>query len=164
MLTIDTFLPELESLLPETYQILRDANLVVHDAVRGVNLEGSRGLAGGARPDSDVDLTLIVDAALLPATEPERANLLRAVLQTTLDAWESPVDLDTAAVFDTGGCCGLRCLDQRQWDDAVVRGRGVDCFGTYKVQRGFDGYVDIAVQLALMYPMLAIWRREPIKG
>ena len=126
----------------------------------GINLEGSRGLAGGCRTDtSDVDLTLIVDAALLPAAEPERADLLRAVLHTTLDAWRGSVDLDSAAVFDIGGCCDLRCLDQRGWDDAIIRGRGIDCFGVYKIQRGFDGYVAQGVELARMYPMLAIWRR-----
>lgn len=158
---IATFLPELESLLPETHAILAHANLVVHDAVRQVALEGSRGLAGGCRPDSDVDLTLIVDAARLPAAEPMRADLLRGVLLTTLDAWNSPVDLDTAAVFDKGDCCGLRCFDQRQWDDAIVGGRGLDCFGIYKIQRGFNGYVTSGVELRKMYPMLVIWRREP---
>ncbi|MCC6802078.1 MAG: hypothetical protein IT319_04260 [Anaerolineae bacterium] len=158
---IATFLPELETLLPETHVILAHANLVVHDAVCGVNLEGSRGLAGGNRPDSDVDLTLIVDAALLPDSEPMRADLLLGVLQTTLGAWRSPVELDTAAVFDKGDCCGLRCLDQRQWDDAIVGGRGLDCFGIYKIQRGFDGYVTVGVELRKIYPMLVIWRREP---
>ncbi|MFN8448067.1 MAG: hypothetical protein U0521_05640 [Anaerolineae bacterium] len=66
MLSIPEFLPELEILLPEASEILRAANLTVHDAVRQVTLEGSRGLAGGFRPDSDIDLTLIVDAAQLP--------------------------------------------------------------------------------------------------
>ena len=111
------FSPELAALLPETDKILRAAHLTVHDAVHQVTLEGSRGLAGGSRPDSDIDLTLIVEAAQLPTTEPERAHLLRAVLHTTLDAWRSPIDVDMAAVFDKGGCCGLRCFDQRDWDE-----------------------------------------------
>lgn len=159
-LTIPTFLPELEILLPEAGEILRAANLTVHEGVRQVTLEGSRGLAGSFRPDSDIDLTLIVDAAQLPYGEPERAALLRDVLRLTLDHWRSPVDLDLAAVFDKGGCCGLRCFDQRDWDDAVIRGRGVDCFGIYKIQRGFDGYVESGVRLDKAYPMLVIWRRE----
>ncbi len=159
MLTITEFLPDLADLLPETQAILTSANLTVHDAVIGVNLAGSRGLAGGCRLDSDVDLTLIVDAARLPASEPERADRLRDVLRTTLDAWRGAVDLDTAAVFDLGDCCGLRCLDVRGWDDAIIGRRGIDCFGVYKIQRGFDGYVAQGVELARMYPMLAIWRR-----
>ena len=160
MLTILTFLPELESLLSETSQILRAANLTVHEVVRQITLEGSRGLAGGFRPDSDIDLTLIADAAQLPAAEPERAQLLRAVLQTTRSAWRSPVEVDLAVVFDKGDCCGLRCFDQRHWDDAIIRGRGVDCFGIYKTQRGFDGYVESGVQLEKVYPILVIWRRN----
>ncbi len=159
MLTITEFLPDLAALLPETQAILANANLTIHDAVIGVNLEGSRGLAGDCRPDSDVDLTLIVDAGKLPISEPDRADRLRAVLRTTLDQWRGSVELDTAAVFDHGGCCGLHCLDQRGWDDAVIGGRGIDCFGVYKIQRGFDGYVAQGVELARMYPMLAIWRR-----
>ena len=77
MLTIREFLPDLAALLPETAQLLRAANLTVDDAVRQVTLEGSRGLARRNRPDSDVDLTLIVDAALLPVREPDRAQRLR---------------------------------------------------------------------------------------
>lgn len=155
---IATFLPELEALLPQTCEILHAANFTVHDAVRQVTLEGSRGLAGGNRPDSDIDLTLIVDS--LPPAEPERAQLLHDVLQVTLDQWRSPIDPDLAAVFDKGDCCGLRCFDQPQWDDAIIRGRGTDCFGIYKIQRGFDGYVESGVQLAKVYPILVIWRRD----
>jgi hypothetical protein len=142
-----------------TARILQAANLTVHDLVMQVTLEGSRGLGNYAHPDSDIDLTLIVDAARLPTHEPERADLLRAVLNTTLDHWRSPVDVDLAAVFDLGTCCGLRCFSQREWNDAIIRGRGVDCFGLYKVQRGFDGYVTSGVVLAKVYPILTIWRR-----
>ncbi len=159
MLTITDFLPELAAELPAADAILRAANLVVHDAVEQVTLEGSRGLRQDNRPDSDIDLTLIVAANQLPAAEPDRADLLRAVLRTTLDHWRSPIDLDLAAVFDTGTCCGLRCFSERRWNDAVIRGRGVDCFGIYKLQRGFDGYVTSGVELAKVYPILTIWRR-----
>ncbi len=159
MQTITAFLPELAELLPETARILRQANLTIHDIVTQVTLEGSRGLAGGAHPGSDVDLSLVVDAAKLPAAEPERANLLRAALQTTLDYWQSPIDVDLAAVFDLGTCCGLCCFSERAWNDAVIRGRGLDCFGIYKVQRDFDGYVTSGVELAKVYPILTIWQR-----
>ncbi|MFN8448068.1 MAG: hypothetical protein U0521_05645 [Anaerolineae bacterium] len=42
----------------------------------------------------------------------------------------------------------------------MIGGRGVDCFGIYKIQRGFDGYVESGVELKKVYPMLTIWRRE----
>lgn len=159
VLTITEFPPELAELLPETLAILRGAHLTIPDIVTQITLEGSRGLAGGANIDSDLDLTLLVDAARLPTSEPERGDLLRAVLQITLDAWRSPVDLDLAAVFDLGTCCGLRCFNERAWNDAIIRGRGVDCFGVYKIQRGFNGYVTSGVELAQMYPLVTIWRR-----
>ena len=159
LLTLIDFLPELAELLPETAQILRQVHLTVPDIVTQVTVEGSRGLAGGANIDSDIDLSLLVDAARLPDTEPERGDLLRAVLQITLDAWRSPVDLDLAAIFDKGSCCGLRCFNERAWNDAIIRGRGLDCFGIYKIQRGFDGYVTSGVELAKIYPILTIWRR-----
>ncbi|MBZ0288985.1 MAG: hypothetical protein K8I30_15310 [Anaerolineae bacterium] len=158
---ITTFEPELAAMLPETAILLGQANLTIHEAVCQVTLLGSRGLAGDYRPKSDIDLSLMVDANLLPATEPERAQWLRAVIDTTLTNWRSPLDVDVAAVFDKGGCCGMRCFNERHWNDAVINRRGEDCFGVYKVQRGFDGYVNQGVRLASMYPMLPIWRRTP---
>jgi predicted nucleotidyltransferase len=161
--TITDFAPELAWLLPITYQILRMTSLTVYETVCQINLEGSRGLAGGYRPDSDIDLTLIVDRQKLPAHEPERGELLREVLETTLSHWNVPLSiyLDLAVVFDKGDCCDMRCFNERSWKAAVIRGRGVDCFGIYKIQRGFDGYVESGVLLEKMYPMLTIWRREP---
>jgi hypothetical protein len=158
-LVISQFLPELSVLLPETQALLCAANLTVHDAVCQVTLLGSRGLAGGCRAASDIDLSLMVDVSLLPAEEPQRANVLRTVLNTTLEAWQALVDVDLAAVFDLGNCCGMRCFNQRTWNDAIIGERGADCFGIYKTQRGFNGYVTQGVRLSAMYPMLAIWRR-----
>lgn|SRR5690606_21147330 len=153
MLTIADFLPELALSLPETHRLLQTGKLTIHDAVRQVTL------AGGCRPDSDIDLSLMIEPQMLPPDEPERSNLLREVLQTTLSAWHSPVDLDIAAVFDKGDCCGLRCFSERHWNDSIIQGRGIDCFGIFKIQRGFDGYVESGVRLDLVYPMLVIWRR-----
>jgi hypothetical protein len=124
-----------------------------------VNLEGSRGLAGGCRADSDIDFSLLVDLQKLPPAEPERGQLLREVLETTLNHWRSPVDVDLAAVFDKGDCCGLRCFNERNWNDDVIQGRGIDCFGIFKIQRGFDRYVETGVELKRIYPTLIIWRR-----
>jgi len=58
------FSPTLAQQLPVIYALLRIANLTVHPSVARIVLHGSRGLAGGARQDSDIDLSLIVD---LPA-------------------------------------------------------------------------------------------------
>jgi hypothetical protein len=157
---ISQFLPELAILLPETDALLRQANITLHEAVSQITLLGSRGLAGGHHPTSDIDLSLMVDTTQLPSHEPERGDVLREVLETTLNAWQSPLDVDLAAVFDLGTCCGMRCFQERVWNDEIIQGRGVDCFGIYKIQRGFDGYVTEGVRLAVMYPLLVIWQRD----
>ena len=159
MLTINEFLPDLVDLLPETQAILADANLTVHDAVIGVNLAGSRGLAGGYRPDSDVDLTLIVDAGSCPL-----ANRIARIGCATCCGRRSmrgaARSISTRRRFSIRAtAAGCAALISASGTTRSLRGRGIDCFGIYKIQRGFDGYVTQGVELARMYPMLPIWRR-----
>lgn len=158
MLPLTHFLPHLVSTLPVTHQLLLAANLVVHPAVARITLHGSRGLADSYRPNSDIDLSLIVD---VPAwTDPyDLVPLLHAVFETTYTAWRGPIDLDLAIVFDVRGC-GLPCFNERAWRDAVCTCGGVDCFGLYKVQKGFNGLVSHAgIEVRRMYPCLVIWQR-----
>ncbi len=139
--------------LPETARLLRSATLTVHPSVAMITLHGSRGPAGGYRPDSDVDLCLIVEPGGL-SQGPELAALLQGVLDTTLRHWTGPVEADLAAVFDDRGC-GLGCFEGTT---ACTEG-GVDCLGLYKVQRGFHGFVERAgVRVERMQPCLVIWR------
>lgn len=159
MLIITHFEPGFEELLPVSHALCESANLVVHESVERVVLVGSRGLAGGYRPDSDIDLTLIVAAREIPQQEPEREYFLRNVLEITLSQWRGTIELDTAAIFDTFTCCGLRCYQARDYDPAIIKNRGKDCFGLYKIQRGFNGYVRQGIDVARVYPMLCIWRR-----
>lgn len=154
-----TFEPALAVLLPETHALLCSANLVVHPAVARIVLAGSRGPAGGYRPDSDVDLSLVVETRLLPSDEPQRAALLRDVLRTTLDHWQGPVEADLAAVFERREG-GLRAFDVQRYD-AVLFPSGEIGFGVYKIQKGFTGYVPAHIlQPERMYPCLLIWRRR----
>ena len=122
-------------------------------------LHGTRGIKGGARPDSDVDLSLVVDA---PGMERAAlATLLGQVIGVTFDAWRGPVELDLVAVFDVRGC-GLGCFDVAAWgqDEVCPFGSGRDCFGAYKVQRGFDGFVENAgIEVRLMQPSVMVWWR-----
>ena len=146
--------------LPDTHARLRDGGLVVHPAVAKVVLHGSRGPKGGCRPDSDIDLSLVV--APPPMAREALAALLAEVLGTTLRAWRGAVGLDLVAVFDVRGC-GLGCFDVVAWDrDAVCpRGSGRDCFGAFKVQRGFDGFVeDAGVEVRRMQPCVTVWARS----
>lgn len=136
----------------------------MHPAVTRVVLHGSRGPQGGARPGSDIDLSLAVDVP--PSSRVELDRRLREVLATTLDAWRGPVELDLAAVFDIRGC-DLACFDAPRWPEgtACPWGGGRDCFGVHKVQRGFDGFVEGAgVEVARMHPCVTVWRRPTGRG
>lgn len=157
----DRYSSEAEGAAPYTCALLRRGGLVIHPAVAWVALIGSRGAGGAPRPESDIDLSLVVDSAALPPAGPERTALLEAVLHTTLDAWRGPVELDLAAPFDIGGCCGLRCFGALVYDPAVVGERGVDCFGLYKIQCGFQGYVTSGADVRKIYPLIVLWSRSP---
>ena len=143
--------------LPETAELLRFAFLTVHPSVTRITLHGSRGPAGGHRSDSDVDLCLIVDpGGILECSSLDA--LLRDVLITTLNHWRGTVEADLAAVFDTQGC-GLRCFERTAYDKELCSEGGVDCFGLYKIQKGFNGFVEGAgLDVRQMYPCLTVWR------
>ena len=151
--------PEFTRLLPQTCELLQSANLVVHPSVSRITLHGSRGLAGGSRDDSDMDLCLIIDAQ----DETDGSGLetlLCAVLDTTFHHWRSPVDLDLAAVLDKKNC-GLTCFDVTICDERLCRICEVDCFGVYKLQKGCSGIVTgLGVEVRQMYPCLTIWRNR----
>ncbi len=150
---------QLHSLLPETYTLVKSSNLVIHDSVSRVILCGSRGPAGGARPDSDIDITLIVDIAT-SLTREKTTNLLQNVMETTLNNWQSKTELDLAVVFDIRNC-GLKCFDRIEWDEESCLYGGIDCFGLYKTQKGYQGLVTNAgVQVKFMHPSLKIWSGE----
>jgi hypothetical protein len=156
---VENFLPVLQERLPETSALLAGASLSLHPAVERVVLSGSRGLRGGFRPESDVDLALIVEREALPEETDARAAFLRGVLHFTLDAWRGPVDVDLAALFDLRGC-GLPCTDTAYYAAHGCPCGGVSPFGLFKIQRGFDGFVSgpwLLVEKA--QPMLTIWRR-----
>lgn len=152
------FDPFFAACLPATYALLKAAHLTVHSSVCRVVLHGSRGLAGGYRPDSDLDLSLIVaPPALLPPAALD--DLLQEVLETTLHYWQGAVEADLAAVFEVRGC-GLKCFDLTAWEDSFCLLGGEDCFGLYKIQKGFRGRVENAgVQVKRMIPCLTIWKR-----
>lgn len=152
--------PGFAARLPDTHARLRDGGLVVHPAVVQVVLHGSRGINGGCRPDSDIDLSLVV--APPPMEREALATLLAQVIGTTLGAWRGSVGLDLVAVFDVRGC-GLGCFDVVAWgpDEVCPRGSGRDCFGAYKVQRGFSGFVeDAGIEVRRMLPSVTVWKRS----
>lgn len=151
------FYPQLAVVLPETYAILRSSNLTVHPYVRSIVLHGSRGLANRYRADSDIDLSLVVDLPLVSGSK--KLELLKDIYETTLRNWSSNVELDLAVVFDINNC-PLKCFEKNIWDPEICALGGVDCFGLYKIGKGFNGLVTHAgVQVERMYPCLTIWQR-----
>jgi predicted nucleotidyltransferase len=145
-------------LLPETWALLRSSNLTIHPRVFRITLHGSRGLAGGFRPDSDIDLCLLVDTGGL-SDRSGLAALLEDVLYTTLTNWQAPIEADLAAVYDRLGC-ELKCFERESFDEELCPSEGIDCIGLYKVQKGFNGFVenrDIRVQQ--MYPLVQVWEK-----
>ncbi len=84
---------------------------------------------------------------------------LQNVLETTLKSWRATIELDLAVVFDIRNC-GLKCFNQRAWNEQACKPGGIDCFGLYKTQKGFSGLVTNAgIQVKLVYPCLRIWQR-----
>ena len=150
--------PTFAEMLPETYALLRAGKLTVHSNVSRIVLHGSRGLARGFRPDSDIDLSLVVS---IPTGMGEFAiePLLHTAFETTFNAWRSPIEIDLAIIFETRPC-SLKCFEQSTWQENFCDRGSVDCFGLYKVQEGFHGLVTNAgIQVKRMYPCLQIWRR-----
>lgn len=144
--------------LPATHALLQSANLVVHPSVVRIVLHGSRGLADGSRPDSDIDLSLIVDLTA-GLSVPEQQLLLHSVFETTFQAWQADIEPDLAVIFETRACA-LNCFSQTNWHDGLCAIGGLDCFGLYKVQKGFSGLVsNVGIQVKRMYPCLEIWHR-----
>lgn len=145
--------------LPETYRILESSNLIVHPYVYKIVLTGSRGLAGNYREDSDIDLSLLVEGIKLK-NEADEEMLLKKILNITLSAWKSSVELDTVVIFDISSC-GLNCFDSKTFEDRTCKEKGIDCLGLYKIQKGFVGYVPkVGVDIQKVYPMITVWEIE----
>jgi hypothetical protein len=155
----EQLIPDLKTRLPETYELLQSANLVVHDAVEWIVLSGSRGLKGGSGTGSDLDLSLIVNVhSGMPAARKE--THFRTVISQTLEFWNSPIDLDAAIVFDRTDC-GLKCFQLSMFNELSCPFMKTDCFGIYKIQMGYNGFVpEMNIQIRNVFPMLMIWKRS----
>lgn len=155
-LKIQNFEASLASVLPETYSLLAASNLTVHPSISRIILHGSRGLPLGFRPDSDIDLSLITKPPTTLNGKSDLESFLHEVYETTQSNWQAEVEADLAIIFDVRSC-GLVCFDQRNWNNCDVG--GVNCFGLYKEQKGFNGVVlNAQVEVKQMYPCLKIWQ------
>jgi hypothetical protein len=149
------FEPELTSELPDTRDLLLEANLVVHEAVSLITLHGSRGRLRGARSDSDVDLAFLVESDQI---SDNRESLFRDILKTTLQNWTGSVEVDLSVMFDKNNC-DLHCMRGDGRAPVPCEDHALGCLGLYKIQKGFDGYVpDHIVDRSKITPYMIIWR------
>lgn len=158
MIDIEQFNPELSELLPETYELLSRSHLVVDDRVYQIILHGSRGPKGGATEKSNLNVTLVVDDSGIDREDAEHEAVMKNVLETTIENWRGPVELDVCAVFDLWGC-GLPCFSNAGRDPSRCRHKGIDCFGYYRKKGTNEGYVArCGSQVKKMRPCLTLWR------
>ncbi|NQT60967.1 MAG: hypothetical protein HQ557_18520 [Bacteroidetes bacterium] len=143
--------------LPESYNILTSGGLYIDNRVKAVLLSGSRGPSGGYRVDSDIDISLVLDNNLL-SNPIEKELELRSILSITMEKWNSHIELDTALLFDTKNC-GFSCfLHYPQKNDCKLNDK--DCFGIYKLQKGFYGFVPkIGIEVEKIFPIRLVWQR-----
>ena len=157
MIKVLEFEKRFASLLPETHELLNFSNLTVHPAVSRIILHGSRGPARKSRPNSDIDLSLIIEP------EPAQADpewFLEQIFNATKLSWRGFVELDLAVIFDLQKC-ELECFNQIVWADQICKLGGVDCFGLYKIGKGFNGLVrEAGIEVKRMYPCIKIWQRK----
>lgn len=156
---ISQFEDEFATRLPDTQSILHSGNLVIHPAVSQITLHGSRGLAGKFRPDSDIDLSLLISSTEPPEINHDFEKLCIEVLQVTLSQWKSEIELDLAVIFPIHPC-RFACFQVNDYDAALCSLGGVDCFGIYKIQKGFSGFVlNAGIQVEKMYPLITVWKK-----
>lgn len=156
---ISCFESEFKLKLANSHSILQSGNLMVHPAVNQITLHGSRGLAGNPRPNSDIDLSLLIPVPFPYKIDDDLEDLMRDVLNVTLSNWKSPMELDLAAIFPINSCC-FECFQVNYYDPFLCPKGGADCFGIYKIQKGFSGFVlNAGIQVEKMYPLITIWKK-----
>jgi hypothetical protein len=159
MIVKPEFDPIFASRFSETFRILESSNLVIHPQVYRISLHGSRGLAGLALPDSDIDICLHLDITQA-GTEYELERLLREVLNISIGNWRGPIDLDLAVVYALREG-GLEFFEKDFYDAERFPATACGYFALFKVQKGFNGYVDgNGVLLEKMYPCMLIWQNQ----
>lgn len=157
-MVVEQFDSSFEAMLPQTSRLLKDGRLVVDPRVSSIILYGSRGPAGGCRPDSDVNLCLVVDdSGLDRESEFEHQAAMKAILEETLSQWQGEAPLDLEAIFDIHGCF-MRCLRNPAINIKRCPYHGVDCFGVCKLRRGEAHYMlQTGQQVNRIRPCLEIW-------
>ena len=160
MLEIKQFDPVFASCLPETASILQSAGLTIHSCVTQITLHGSRGLAQNDRLGSDIDLSLLVYFTPPPIINDDLEIKHKEVIEVTLRNWRGPIELDLAVIFPLHSC-SFACFQTTTHNPTLCSLGGIDCFGIYKIQKGFSGFVlNAGIRVDRMYPCITIWKKQ----
>lgn len=115
MIQVTELDPALAVSLPEMPRWLSSVGLAVHSSVVQITLHGSRGLAQNYRPDSDIDISLLVPFSSPPAIGRELEKTLREVAEVTSTSWNSSLSLDLAVIFPRKRC-SFACFQRTSYD------------------------------------------------
>jgi len=106
-----------------------------------------------------IDLSLLVSTPVSPKVDHELEGLMQAVLNVTLSNWQSTIELDLAVIFPIHPC-NFACFQVNDYDSSLCSLGGVDCFGIYKIQKGFSGFVlNAGIHVEKMYPLITVWKK-----
>ncbi|NHZ87382.1 MAG: hypothetical protein GWP19_16190 [Planctomycetia bacterium] len=143
--------------LPATYDIIVDGNLTFDDRIKMAFISGSRGPSNCYHPKSDIDISLVLDQEMV--NNPLQCeNDLSEIIGLTVNNWNSSVEIDIALLFAINSC-DFECFYTFP-DEHGCKLISPDCFGIYKIQKGFDGFVPkIGVDVDKVFPIGMIWSR-----
>lgn len=78
----------------------------------------------------------------------------------TLSKRKSEIELDLAIIFLLRAC-DLTCFLVIHYDPFLFTIGGKDCFGIYKILKGFSRFVlNANVQVRKIYPLITIWKNN----
>lgn len=156
-MVIPSFESGFEQAFPALCGLFRSAPLTVHEGIMAVTLHGSRGPAGGAQENDDLDIGLLVDRYLYPEAENDD-ELVKEMLFTTLAYWRQKPDLDAKVIFDIRGC-GLTCF-RNMYAPSQCSG-GIGCFKVYGMLEGKARFaLNGDFNIKQIYPCITVWKRQ----
>lgn len=143
--------------LPATYDIIVAGNLTIDDRIKMAFISGSRGPSYCYHPKSDIDISLVLDQEMI--SDPVQCeNDLAEIIELTVNNWKSPVEIDIALLFTINNC-DFECFYTFP-EDYRCKLKSPDCFGIYKIQKGFNGFVPKrGVDIDKVFPIEMIWSR-----
>ena len=120
-------------------------------------VSSSRGPSNCYHSKSDIDISMILDKEMV--NNPLQCeNDLSEIIELTINNWNSPIEIDIALLFSINSCdfeCFYKFPNKHR-----CRIKSHDCFGIYKIQKEFEGFVPkIGIDVDKVFPIRIIWSR-----